>query len=182
MDTQSTVDGLTKYRTALTAREDNLLSELEHVRKLKEAADLTIREYLQWQGHSPAAETEAGSGLTVQDIAHCKTQMDVILEVAQRSEGYMRPRVTARLLMDAKLTDGKSVDSVAATIYHRVKASKDWEYHEPGTFRYLPFFADGTAEDQGPVSLYMGDLIDDGTEITLLPPDPPAETDNADPS
>lgn len=145
---------LTEYRQELVAQEASLQSELERVKRLIESTDMMLQDYPRRRRSgkaNPRTEVEPdGRPLTVQDIAHCNTQMDAIREIAHLSGGYLRPRQAARLLIESRLTSSSSIDSVGATIYRRIKDKSDWERHRAGIYRYLPFFAQGA--ESGDVS------------------------------
>ena len=78
---------------------------------------------------------------------HCDTQGAALAEIARRSGGYLRVRPAAQLLIDSGLTESEDLDVAGATVDHRMRKGKDWEYHDAGVYRFLPFFSGGASGD-----------------------------------
>ena len=72
------------------------------------------------------------------DIRKCSTQMMAATVMAGMNQGVVRVTPAAKVIKAADLSDAK-VGSVAATLHNRMSASKEWEYVEPGTFRWTDY-------------------------------------------
>ena len=72
------------------------------------------------------------------DIRDCKTHMMAATVMAKMNQGVVRVTPAAKVIKAADLSDAK-VGSVAATLHNRMSASKEWEYVEPGTFRWTNY-------------------------------------------
>ena len=144
MTTDTLIIELAKYRTRLVSEEERLRSELECVHARMEAADLILGGH-EWEdgGVTPEVGTTDGppTALTAQDITDCPNIMAGLRKVAEMSGGYLRVRITARLLMDSGLSRSATIGSASASIYQRLRNNEDWELYETGLFRYLPYFA-----------------------------------------
>ena len=82
----------------------------------------------------------------IEQVARCATQMDAAAFIAQASGGIVRVSEAGRLVHAAGLSRGK-VTSVIATLSNRMSTSDEWEYKEPGTFRYLLYQEDERQDD-----------------------------------
>ena len=74
----------------------------------------------------------------VEHIRGAGTHMIAAVIMAKMNRGAVRVTAAAKLIKAAELSDGK-VSSIAATLHNRMTASDDWEYTQPGTFRYVRY-------------------------------------------
>ena len=72
------------------------------------------------------------------DIRDCKTHMGAATVMATMNLGVVRVTPAAKVIKAADLSDAKA-GSIAATLHNRMTASKEWEYVEPGTFRWTDY-------------------------------------------
>ena len=72
------------------------------------------------------------------DIRDCKTHMAAATLMAVRNQGVVRVTPAAKVIKAADLSDAKA-GSIAATLHNRMTTSKEWEYVEPGTFRWTQY-------------------------------------------
>ena len=82
----------------------------------------------------------------IEQVARCATQMDAAVLIARASGGIVRVSEAGRLIHAAGLSRGK-VTSVIATLSNRMNNGDEWEYEEPGTFRYLLYHEDASQDD-----------------------------------
>ena len=177
MSTQSTLSDLEAYLASLTIEEKRLLTELERVRETKDAVNLVLSVYPEWKRATPKIGANTGANISPQDIADSSSQAVALVRIAEQNGGYLRARTAAKLLMEAGLTTSKNMASATASVYRRVNLNRDWERHEPGIFRYLPFFAlengsdrteETTAETTIPETEPSVSAFEANADVTLL--------------
>ena len=139
---QTTVSELRAYRTSLSAEGERLKEALERVQLDITAIDRMLTYYPAWRAEHPEAELAKKQPVTADDIRHCSSQNEALVVIAKRSNGLVRSREAARLLMEAELTTSQNINAAGATAYRRLTGHRDFTYHEPGLFRYKPFFTD----------------------------------------
>ena len=139
---QTTVSELQAYRASLSAEGDRLKEELESVQLDIMAINRMLTNYPAWRAEHPEAELAKKQPVTADDIRHCSSQNEALAVIAKRSNGLVRSREAARLFMEAGLTTSQNINAAGATAYRRLTGHPDFHYHEPGTFKYLPFFTD----------------------------------------
>ena len=139
---QTTVSELRAYRTSLSAEGERLKEALERVQLDITAIDRMLTFYPAWRAEHPEAEIAKKTEVTADDIRHCSSQNEALVEIGKRNNGFVRSREAGRLLQDAGLTTSQSINAANATAYRRLVEHPDFDYHEPGTFKYLPFFTD----------------------------------------
>ena len=89
---------------------------------------------------SPRAE------ITVDDITHCKTQVAVLGTYAQLNSGLAHITSVADLIIQAGMSKGKR-NSIRSTLYnHVLKHAEEWQWEQPGTFRWIGNGAEAPAE------------------------------------
>ena len=131
---------LGEYLAALGATEERLKAELATNQEMMRAVEAVLEGYPMWRESLPSDEAATESPITGQDLKDCSSQMAALGMIAERNQGYVKGRVAAKLLMEAALTKSTDINSVGATVQKLVTGHPDWQYHEPGTFLYLPYF------------------------------------------
>ena len=139
---QTTVSELRAYRTSLSAEGERLKEALERVQLDITAIDRMLTYYPAWRAEHPAAEIAKKPQATADDIRHCSSQNEALVEIGKLNNGFVRSREAGRLFQEAGLTTSRSINAANATAYRRLTEHSDFDYHEPGTFKYLPFFTD----------------------------------------
>ena len=140
MSIDQTTSNLEEYLAALCADEERTLAELETIRERIHGVRAVLEGYPAWQAALPATGPGVDMNIEPFELIVCNNQMEALAMIAERNQGLLKARPAAKLLMDARLTSSTELGNAAASIYRRVTAHSDWEYHEPGVFRYLPFF------------------------------------------
>ena len=72
------------------------------------------------------------------DIRNCQTHLRAAIVMAGKNGGKIRVTQASKVIKASGLSDAE-VGSIAATLHNRMTASDEWEYVEPGTFRYTHF-------------------------------------------
>ena len=139
---QTTVSELRAYRTSLSAEGERLQEALERVQLDITAIDRMLTYYPAWRAEHPEAEIAKKPQATADDIRHCSSQNLALVEIGKLNNGFVRSREAGRLFQDAGLTTSKNINNAGATAYRRLTEHPDFTYHEPGLFRYKPFFTD----------------------------------------
>ena len=77
------------------------------------------------------------AGVSPQDIAHCKTQREALVELARLNNGVVRVKDAANILRESGHAKGKAT-SARSTVHNLVSKDTDaWKWVEPGTFEYI---------------------------------------------
>ena len=139
---QTTVSELRAYRSSLSAEGERLKEALERVQLDITAIDRMLTYYPAWRAEHPEAEIAKKPQVTADDIRHCSSQNEALVVIGKRCNGLVKSREVARLLMEAGLTTSKNINNASATAYRRLVEHPGFDYYEPGTFKYLPFFTD----------------------------------------
>ena len=157
-----TEDDLDDFLGWLDDGEQYYLDKAKSARQSKAAAQHTVRLLRQWRLETaPVGEGGANShfGVSPSDIAHCPTIREALAVIACGSNGYLRYRIAAKIIMEAELSSSKNVDHLAKDLLERVKRDKDWKWHSRGVYCYLPYTRrdsertrSGKAADLVPVS------------------------------
>ena len=109
----------------------------------EDAVRQTKRLVRQWRleagaaGDPEGAVTHFGTGPTA--ILRCPTVKEALALIACRNNGYLHYRTAARVVLEAGLSQSKSLENLAADIFRQLRQSKDWESVSPGVCRYLPY-------------------------------------------
>ncbi len=106
------------------------------------AIDRMLAYYPAWRAEHPETEIAKKPQATADDIRHCTSQNEALVEIGKLNNGFVRSREAAKLLMEAGLTTSQKLNTAGATAYRRLTEHPDFDYHEPGLFRYKPFFTD----------------------------------------
>ena len=137
---------LTEYLRDLTAKnnrlqleEERIATEREANQRLIEGVRAVLETYPEWRDSKPVGEGTPEPTIDAQDLMDCRTQKDTLKEIGNRSGGVVRTSTAAKLLIDAGKTISNLGDATAS-VHRLMSEDPDWDYHEPGTFRYLPFF------------------------------------------
>ena len=101
------------------------------------------------QNHQiPLADTdepELVSGrATVDDIMHCKTQVECARAIAKINDGEVYLGTASKLI--AAANKGASARTVGGTLHTRLSSSSDWMKVAPSTFRLVNFGEDSEGE------------------------------------
>ena len=136
---QSEKQSLMVKRDALDAQINEADRNIEACERVLELDATRRRE--QFEGNKSHGHVDIGQ------LAACATQMDAAELIAQSSEGVVRVSDAGRMIHAAGLSRGK-VSSVIATLSARMGSGVDWEYVEPGTFRFLRYVK-RTDEEEG---------------------------------
>ena len=139
---ETTVSELRAYRTSLSAEGERMKEALKRVELDITAIDRMLTFYSAWRAEHPEAEIAKKQPVTADDIRHCTSQNEALVVIAKRSNGLVRSREAARLLMEAGLTTSQKLNAAGATAYRRLTEHPDFNHHEPGLFKYKPFFTD----------------------------------------
>ena len=70
------------------------------------------------------------------DISGASTYLEAAVIMAQANKGVLRVTDASKLINAAGISDAK-VASIAATLHNRLSTHDDWEYVEPGTFKWI---------------------------------------------
>ena len=146
MSIQIVVRELSDYLAALSEQREMLQAQLDIIQLSIAGVESTLRRYPEWKESNLIAATPVETGITAKDIAHCSSVKTALIEIAMHTNGIVKSRSAGTLMIEAGLTRSTSLDSASATAYRRMREHSDFEYHEPGAFRYLPYFT-RTAED-----------------------------------
>lgn len=85
----------------------------------------------------PSEEGEVLHGKTRPiDIEDCQTQIEAARLMALRNGGILLLTPASKMILAAGLSEGK-LSSVRSSLHNRMSTSDEWEYLEPGEFRYL---------------------------------------------
>ena len=87
-------------------------------------------------GQAEADPAPVHGNANPEDIANCKTQMDAAVVLARRNGGVLMVTPASKVIKAAGLSEAK-ITSIAATLHNRASGSDDWQYIEPGAFRYV---------------------------------------------
>lgn len=141
--TMKTVAEVLKEYVVYLREEESLLHGKwqEAVTKL-EAAERTALgcpEWLELKSQEPVIDP------IVSRIKKCKTQKEALYEIARMCGGQVKAKEASKLMMAAGLTNGK-LSSMASTVHRLLHEGDDWEYIEPGVFRFLGFATNADAE------------------------------------
>ena len=139
---QTTIDEFKVYLASLTSEERKLSEELKKVQNAIVAVQQAMSGYSGWRAEHPETGTVTQLQVMADDIKHCSSQNEALVAIAKLSNGIVRSREVGRLLMASGLTNSQNINAAGATAYRRLREHPDFDYHEPGTFRYRPFFAD----------------------------------------
>ena len=139
---QTTIGEFKVYLTSLTTEERRLSEKLKKVQNTIVAVQQAMSGYSGWRTEHPEAETVTQPQVTADDIKHCSSQKEALVAIAKLSNGIVRSREAGRLLMNSGLTNSQDINAAGATAHRRLTEHPDFDYHEPGTFKYKPFFAD----------------------------------------
>ena len=71
-----------------------------------------------------------------EDIKGCQTQIEAARLMAIRNDGILLLTPASNMILAARLSEGK-LSSVRSSLHNRMSTSDEWEYLEPGKFRYL---------------------------------------------
>ena len=105
--------------------------------------------------------------LTVRDVADCKTQREVLREIAIHNAGIAELTEAAALVKEAKMTS-TTKDGARSNLHHFVAESEDWTFIGSGKVWLLEF---------GPVPDGLADLKVDAETV-----DPEADDDRSAPA
>ena len=138
---QSIVNEMKEYLKSLKAEQTVLQDKLNKISQDAMSVESILETYPKWRIANPHTDTtQSDEPIAALDIINCESIRSALVEIAMRNNGIVKSRFAAALVMEAGLTQSTSKDGVAAGVYNRMKSSPDFEYEEPGTFRYLPFF------------------------------------------
>ena len=138
---QSVVNEMKEYLKSLKVEQTVLQEKLNQICQHVTCVETILDTYPKWRMANPYTDTTQSNGsITALDIADCTSIRLALVEIAIRNNGRVKARSAAALVIEAELTKSTSKDGVTAGIYNRMKSSPDFEYEEPGIFRYLPFF------------------------------------------
>lgn len=130
MSTQSALIGVQDLIERKSTERDRLI-------KVVEKLDMDIqsaRQTLAMLAEDVDSEAVALSGVSVRDLAGCRTQQEGLRKIAELTDGVIRVNDVADLLIAAGLASG--LPSSAVSSAHRVMTnSPDWEWVAPGVFR-----------------------------------------------
>ena len=127
--------GIATLRDEIRARRDTLVAEVEEAERDLASVERTLALAL-------VREPSDGNGrhrvVTVMDIQGCKTQRDIARRYAELSGGTVKVNAVAKLVRDTKRW-GAKFGSLQSTVHNFLSNSDEWEWVEPGTFRWLRF-------------------------------------------
>ena len=118
-------------------RKDTLIAEIERIESDLAALDRVIEIFRN--------EREPTNGhrrvVTVKDIENCKTQLDIARRYAQLNDGVVKIAEVAKLAHETERW-GAKLGSMQSTFHNYLtRRPAEWEWVEPGTFRWLLFDA-----------------------------------------
>ena len=116
----------------------------------------TQRLLRQWRLETAAAASEDGPthfGVSPSAITACPTIREAMAVIACGSNGYLRYRTAARVIMDAGLSKSKNLSHLARDLHERLKQDQDWVWDSPGVFEYLPYTRKSEARPGKPVDV-----------------------------
>ena len=124
-----------------------LEKQLAEIRAGMAALETVLAHYAPVDGGTPETTPSHGH-IRTDRIASCGTHLAAFKEIAMLSGGIVRVAEASRLVHEAGMSQGKA-RSIASGIRHKLLASDEWEYVEPGTYRLLTFNdeAEATADE-----------------------------------
>ena len=145
---QTAISEFKVYLASLATEERRLSEELQMVQKTITAVQQVMNGYSDWRAQHQVAEPVKQPQVVADHIMHCSGQNQALVVIAKGSNGFVKSRQAGRLFMDAGLTKSQNINAAGATAYRRLTEHPDFDYHEPGTFKYLPFFTDAQTSVQ----------------------------------
>ena len=159
---QTAISEFKVYLASLATEERRLSEELQKVQNTIAAVQQAMNGYSGWRAQHPVDEIVKQPQVVADDIARCSGQNEALVVIAKKSNGFVKSRRAGQLLMDAGLTKSQDINAAGATAYRRLTEHQDFTYHEPGLFRYKPFFTDeqGDARPGEPTIATNGHALD----------------------
>ena len=143
METTSTIADMNAVRAVLREDRDKAAAAMEAAQARFEEADRAVKvmeEAIELsRGVLPTLSDDylPEVEVTVADIAHCKTQPDVLYAYAKVNNGLVHYSKASQLVLDAGLSKAK-LKSLQSTLHHYLSNHKeDWLWVGSGQFRLI---------------------------------------------
>lgn len=131
---------LTDWKAEIDAKRQEWHRLISEADEKIASIDVLLQGLISEESHQiPLAHTEppklVSGKATVEDIRHCKTQLEAARAIAVINGGEVHLGSAAKLIVAAG--KGKKARTVTGTLHTALSNSGDWEFSEPSTFRLI---------------------------------------------